>query len=605
MRLLNTKKIREDFFRVFFILSDRYRIVTQRMNGLLGLVFTVCSTIFLALFIFHMGFDRADQLHLNFNKNYRILFLLLYISKFTPLLLRMPTRKWVFWFFEGIVFATTTLILTANYFIESKSGLWGFLSGTKPLAIATLILIFSEFSRLVKRINNLNIPPALLFALSFLVIIFLGTGLLLLPKAHNGPITALDALFTATSAVCVTGLTVVSTTSTFTFMGKAIILCLIQVGGLGIMAFTGFFGYVFTGKASFHDRFVLRDLLSGESLGNLFRTLTQIMLITFLTEMAGAFIIYVNLDGDWQPKLFFSVFHSVSAFCNAGFSTLPNGLNTPWVQQNYSIQVTILLLIVLGGIGFPVLLSVYRYFKSLMITLWGLLFRRRVPVCRLSDINARIVLGTSILLIAGGAAMYYLLEDNHSLTGLSPLRKVMVALFGSVSARTAGFNIVDITAWGYPTIFVMIMLMWIGASPGSTGGGIKTTTFTLALLSCINFIRGNHRLDINRREIGFDTIKRVLVVVFLSVIIISAFYLLLLITEPGKNPIHLLFEVVSAFGTVGLTLVDTSTLSEFGKLIIILAMYIGRIGPLTLLTGLFITQKVRYYRYPSQELIIN
>jgi Trk-type K+ transport system membrane component len=151
----------------------------------------------------------------------------------------------------------------------------------------------------------------------------------------------------------------------------------------------------------------------------------------------------------------------------------------------------------------------------------------------------------------------------------------------------------------------MIMLMWIGASPGSTGGGIKTTTFTVALLSCINFIRGNHQLEISRREIGLDTIKRVLVVVFLSVIIISAFYLLLLITEPGKNPIHLLFEVVSAFGTVGLTLVDTSTLSEFGKLIIILAMYIGRIGPLTLLTGLFITQRVRYYRYPSHELIIN
>jgi potassium uptake TrkH family protein len=542
---------------------------------------------------------------LNFYKNYRVLFLLLCISKFTPLLLRIPTRKWVFWLFEGIVFVTTALVLTANYFTEGKSGLWGLLSGTQPLAIATLILIFSEFSRLVKRVNNLNIPPALLFALSFLVIIIVGTGLLLLPKAHYGQITALDALFTATSAVCVTGLTVVSTTSTFTFMGKAIILCLIQVGGLGIMAFTGFFGYVFTGKASFHDRFVLRDMLSGESLGNLFRTLTKIMLITFLTEMAGAFIIFVHLDGEWQHKLFFSVFHSVSAFCNAGFSTLPNGLNTPWVQHSYSIQVTILLLIVLGGIGFPVLLSVYRYSKSLMITLWSLLFSKRVPLCRLSDINARIVIGTSILLVIGGAAMYYLLEDNHSLNGLSPLRKVMVALFGSVSARTAGFNIVDITAWGYPTIFVMIMLMWIGASPGSTGGGIKTTTFTVALLSCINFIRGNHQLEISRREIGLDTIKRVLVVVFLSVIIISAFYLLLLITEPGKNPIHLLFEVVSAFGTVGLTLVDTSTLSEFGKLIIILAMYIGRIGPLTLLTGLFITQRVRYYRYPSHELIIN
>ena len=181
----------------------------------------------------------------------------------------------------------------------------------------------------------------------------------------------------------------------------------------------------------------------------------------------------------------------------------------------------------------------------------------------------------------------------------------MTSFFGSVSARTAGFNMVDITEWSYPTIFLMIFLMWVGASPGSTGGGIKTTTFAVALKASYDFIRGRQIVEIGNRQIGTETLTRVLVVVLLSLVVIFSGFFILLITDPGKNPVHLLFESFSAFGTVGLSITNTSTLSSSGKILIMMMMFIGRLGPLTVLMGLFVSDKKRYYSYPKQDLVIN
>jgi Trk-type K+ transport system membrane component len=215
------------------------------------------------------------------------------------------------------------------------------------------------------------------------------------------------------------------------------------------------------------------------------------------------------------------------------------------------------------------------------------------------------VLTTTIALLVTGTAIYYLLEKDSSLSGLTPYQQVVTAFFGSVSARTAGFNIVDISLWTYPTVFIMIFLMWVGASPGSTGGGIKTTTFAVAIRAAVNFVRGRNNLEIRHREIGSGTILRVTVVIILSIVIIFSGFLGLLIFEPSKNPVHLLFESFSAFGTVGLSLVNTATLNENSKWIIIFLMFIGRIGPVTLLTGIFISQRKKYYKFPVQDIIIN
>jgi Trk-type K+ transport system membrane component len=341
-------------------------------------------------------------------------------------------------------------------------------------------------------------------------------------------------------------------------------------------------------------------------MGNLFKVLTKIIILTFLTEIVGALIIFSAIDQDSSEKVLFSVFHAVSAFCNAGFSTLSDGLFSVSVKSNYIVQVSVALLIILGGIGFPVLVSVYSYFKHFIISLMRKVRGRQIPVVpEQKNVSGRIVLFMTLFLIFAGSFLYYVFESKNSMNGMDFSHKIIVSFFGSISARTAGFNITDISLWGYPTVFLMVVLMWIGASPGSTGGGIKTTTFAIALRSVWNNIRGRAQLVIGNREISGGTLVRVLSIILLSIMIIATGFFCLLITEPGKNPVHLIFESVSAFSTVGLSLADTSSFSQSGKIIVILLMFVGRVGPLTLMTGFLISHHKKYARYPEIDIIIN
>ena len=428
----------------------------------------------------------------------------------------------------------------------------------------------------------------------------------MMPKAHHGNLTYLDSLFTSVSAVCVTGLIVVDTSTVFTTLGKSILLCLIQTGGLGIMTFTGFFGYVFTSSSSFRDRLLLKELFSVESMNNLLKLLAKIIMFTFLLEGIGAAIIYGSLGDDIPDKLLFSVFHSVSAFCNAGFSTLSMNLGAQEIVINYTLQITVAVLIILGGIGFPVLLGLYSNIKHLAAVITRRIQGRINPIKpEHRNVPARIAVSTTIILIIAGAVFYYLLESPASMKDMDNGRKIMVSLFGSISARTAGFNITDISVWGNPTIFLMIFLMWIGASPGSTGGGIKTTTFALAFRTAWNYLRGRDALIIGNREISNRTVSRVLTIIFLSLSVITTGFAIMLLSEPGKDPVKLFFECFSAFGTVGLSLADTTTFTDTGKIVDIFLMFIGRVGPLTLLSGMLASSKVRYAGYPGIDIVIN
>jgi len=341
-------------------------------------------------------------------------------------------------------------------------------------------------------------------------------------------------------------------------------------------------------------------------MNNLFSLLIKIVLLTFLTEIIGALIIFGSLDPDYSNRVFFSLFHAVSAFCNAGFSTLSDNLFFAGIRNNYGIQISVAMLIILGGLGFPVLLKVYSYLKHLFIVLTRRVLRKRIPaIPGQRNVSVRIVIFMTVFLILAGTGLYYLFETENSLSGMDKTRKSLVSFFGSVSARTAGCNVTYISMLGYPTVFLMILLMWIGASPGSTGGGIKTTTFIIALRSAWNNIRGRDQLIIGNREISSSTVIRVLSIIFLSILMITTGFFCLLLSEPGKNPIHLLFECVSAFSTVGLSLADTSSFSQTGKIVVILLMFIGRVGPLTLLTGLMVSYHKRYSRYPEIDIIIN
>jgi trk system potassium uptake protein len=601
------RRLRANYYKRIFLMQDFLKDFARNLVSAMNLIFLITSLFFFGLAVYQVGFELEDVLSSRFFGLHKVIFLILFFSKYIPEILKFKKRKLIGWIYEGTLFVVSFIIL-----IPILSSLGNEVVGTVKLSrfvilfIISLSLILSELYKLTKLIDSIRVAPSLLFAASFLLIIFVGSGLLMLPRAHTGPITYLDAMFTSASAVCVTGLTVVDTATTFTMLGKIIIICLIQIGGLGIMAFTGFFSYAFTGSVSFKDRLLLKDIVSADTLNDIFRLITKIILLTFLTEAIAAFIIYVNVDDFVGNRVLFAVFHSVSAFCNAGFSTLSSGLASPEIHGNYWVISTISMLIIMGGIGFPVLIMAYKYLKQVLLRLFFLSKRNSLPAKMISrNIGNTLAINTTLILIVVGAIFYYLFEKSSGMVGLSATDKFVEAFFGSVSARTAGFNMIDITKWTYPTIFFMIFLMWIGASPGSTGGGIKTTTFAVAALAAYNFIHGRNQIKIKYSVIGNDTISRVLVVIALSIVVIFIGFMGLLISDPLKNPVHLLFECVSAFATVGLSIVGTSTISGVGQIIIICLMFVGRVGPLALLTGMFVSHRIDYGKYPEQNLTIN
>jgi len=598
---------REQRFKLLFKAGDLLRSSVVWMVKVSRVTFTITLILFFISFLFYIGFPTSEDNLKRLISIFRILFLILFFSKFFPELLSFRNKTPLSLVFELIVFLISGCVFLSNFgIVTSNKPLWAFFYGNIPMISAMFIISISEISEFARAVSSINIPPALLFSSSFLIIIFIGSGLLMLPRAHNIPLTFLDSLFTAVSAVCVTGLIVVDTATAFTPLGKVIIICLIQIGGLGIMTFTGFFSFIFTSGSSFRDRLLLKEIFSSQSLDNLFKLLSKIILWTFFTEIAGAIIIYYSLGVDSENKILFAVFHSVSAFCNAGFSTLSDGLFSAGIRNNYPIQLAIAFLIILGGIGFPVLLKIYSFFKQIIVYLIRKILRKRIySIHHQMNISGRMAVLMTFILIIAGTCFYYLFESGNSISSLSNGEKIIVSFFGSVSARTAGFSIVDITRWSYPTIFLMIVLMWIGASPGSTGGGIKTTTFAIAFRSAVNSIKGRQHLKIGNREISSSTITRVLAIIFLSLLIIISGFFCLLISEPTKDPAHLLFESVSAFSTVGLSMAKTSTFSHTGKVVLIFLMFIGRVGPLTLLTGFFLSNKVKYSRYPEIEIVIN
>lgn len=601
-------KIKEKFFRWFFLASDRYKVFIDLVNRLCSFFFLITLFLVILCFLFYIGFNYSPDTLEGLRSAFRISFLILFLSKYIPQLLYFKADISISLFFRALILIFNLGVFLINFnLIKHDKAFWLIFYGNTPIIVAIFLIVVSEISGLLKILSTIKIPSALIFSSSFLLIILIGSGLLLLPKAHIGQLFYIDALFTAVSAVCVTGLVVADTATVFTMLGKIIIISLIQIGGLGIMTFTGFFGYIFTSSGStFRDRLLLKEIFSSESLSNLFNLLAKIILLTFLTEIAGAVIIYLSLDRQMEDKLLFSIFHSISAFCNAGFSTLSEGLFSPVVRFNNAVHISVAVLIVLGGIGFPVLVRVYSYFKHLIISLIRRAHRSRIPVKpERRDISARLAITMTVILILAGTVLYFILEYDTSLKGIENNQKIITAFFGSISARTAGFNIMDISLWSYPTVFLMITLMWIGASPGSTGGGIKTITFALAFRTVWNKLRGYDNLRLGNREIGSNTITRVLSIIFLSIIIITTGFFALLLSEPAKNPVHLLFESVSAFSTVGLSLANTGSFSEAGKIIIILLMFIGRVGPLTLFTGLLLSYHKRYSKYPELEIIIN
>lgn len=463
------------------------------------------------------------------------------------------------------------------------------------------LLIFGiEIGKAGRFIDKIHIGPAGLLAISFVFLILTGGGLLMLPEMTVKGISLLDAMFTSTSACCVTGLVVVDTATCFTLKGKSIIMLLIQIGGLNIISFATLFATFYKNSTGVRMQSLIKDMVSSDQLSNTKSLIQRVFLFSMFIELIGAILLFITWPVEAKfhglgEKIYFSVFHSVSAFNNAGFALFTDNLYDIAVRHAYNLQLVISALIFLGGIGFVVLEDIFG-FKALM--------ERRRMRWKKYNFHTRIALNTSFILIIAGAVVFFLVETRNTISGYGLYGSVVSSIFQSVSCRTAGFNSVNFATLSTPVLIFMIFLMFIGASPGSTGGGIKTTTFSVILRSAISTIRGKKNVEISKHTISSDTIgKAYSIALFsLSLIFISTFFLS--ITEPNTDFLKLLFEEISAFGTVGLSTGITSSLSEAGKLIIILTMYIGRIGTLTL--ALALTKRIVYtkYRYAQVNVLI-
>ncbi len=458
-----------------------------------------------------------------------------------------------------------------------------------------------------------NINPAIILVTTFLFLITIGTLLLMLPKARmqNSPDGSElrapfeVALFTATSASCVTGLVVEPTGTYWSRTGQVIILFLFQVGGLGIMTCGAFFAVLAGRNIPIKESATLNEVLESDQLGNLRQILLAIITMTFLCEFAGA----VFISGLWSDlplsdQIFYTVFHAVSAFCNAGFSLTENsfvGMSTRW-----QVWLVITSLIVIGSLGFAVLYNLALFFRSRIGTIeWKPLFNLRRDRVRLS-ITSRIVLITSAVLLLTGFMVYFLLESTSGEINNLPLtQRLADSWFQSVTFRTAGFNTTDHGSMQPATKLFAIGLMFIGASPGSTGGGVKTVCFALTVLSLISILRGRQRVEIWGRTISNVLVKRAFTIMVLGIVVVmSTTFLLVFFEQNEARFLDHLFEATSAFATVGVSTGITADLSLPSKYVVIVTMFLGRIGPLTLLVALAGRMKDARYEYPVERVTL-
>jgi trk system potassium uptake protein len=503
------------------------------------------------------------------------------------------------------------IVILSFHFKGYHSNLFDLSTYNLLVYLAIFVVFFREFSALQFEFKKVALNPAQIFVLSFLSIIIAGSFLLLLPNATHTRISLIDALFTSTSAVCVTGLIVVDTGSFFTEFGQIIIAVLIQIGGLGIMTFASYFSYFFRGGSSYENQLILRDITNAEKISEVFSVLKKILIVTILIEGIGAILIFYSLDSAIVPslgdKLFFAIFHAISGFCNAGFSTLPNSFYESAFQFNYPLHIIVATLFIIGGLGFPIVFNLFRFAKSKLKAAINLVLSRKqkIIIPRIINVNTRIVLLTSLILTVLGTVAFLILEYNNTLLEHNLFGKIVTSFFGSVTTRTAGFNTVDTSALNLHTILIVMFLMWVGASPASTGGGIKTSTLAVAILNTFSIARGKTKLEIYNREIPRTSIDRAFAIIVLSIMVISVSILLISFFDSDKGMLNISFECVSAYSTVGLSRGITSNLSSASKLILILTMFIGRVSMLTLLIALYKKVSTGSYRYPSENILIN
>ncbi|MBE0649865.1 MAG: ATPase [Bacteroidales bacterium] len=543
-------------------------LIDQRIIG-----YSLTFFVFRYLIYIFYDFHPVDFLRKNRMEGIVLLFFIIYVS--------FPK------FFNSLIFEPIF-----NDIVESHSHIL--------FQVYFISIFIVELGKSGPKLTALNLRPTSLLILSFMVLIGAGTGLLMLPEmTTTGHISFLDSLFTSTSASCVTGLIVVDTATFFTLKGKLIIMLLIQLGGINIISFATFFVTFSKSHGNIKYQSLIKDFLSADRLSDTKHLLRSIVLFSLLSEAIGTVLIYFSWGNfhfsSWHEQMFDSLFHAISAFNNAGFSTFSNNLFESGIRNLYAIQIVVILLIFFGGFGFMAMEDIFSWSR--------IKERRKMPWKRL-NISTKVTLYMSLSLITLGAIIFYLLEKNTLFAGENPFQIAVTSIFQSVTTRTAGFNTVDISTLKTPVLIMFIFLMFVGAGSGSTGGGIKVTTFAVIVKSALATIKGEKHVVFYKRTVPFSAIDRAYSIALFSITIIFVSAFLLSITEPNVGFLKLLFEEFSAFGTVGLSTGITPLLSSAGKTIIITSMFVGRIGSLTLAMALSTRVLSTNFKYAESSIIV-
>lgn len=441
--------------------------------------------------------------------------------------------------------------------------------------------------------KNMKMNGMQVLALGFLAIILLGALILSLPiSSANGEVTSfIDSLFTSTSAVCVTGLVTVDTGTHWNLFGQIIIMLLIEVGGLGFMSFTTLIAIILGKKITLRDRLALQNSMNTFDIHGIVKMVRYILIFTISVQLVGAALFATQFIPEYGPLrgAFYGIFHSISAFCNAGFDVFGNGVSMTTHNTNGVVILVASALIIIGGLGF---------------TVWSELYSIK-NIKRLSLHSKVVILITSILVI-GGATLMFLFEHKNpnTMASLSLWDKITNSLFAATTPRTAGFNSIPTDGMTTAGQFLTILLMFVGGSPGSTAGGLKTTTMGILLFTVICVIKGREDTEIFMKKISKDIVYKSLTLVFIGLSLIITVTMILSYTEVGASFIELLYETVSAFTTAGLTLGLTPNLSIIGKVLIIIMMYLGRVGPLTVVLALTREKRDNGIKYPEGKILI-
>ena len=465
-----------------------------------------------------------------------------------------------------------------------------------------LIIVLVEIAKMSSSLGKYHLSPPILMVGSFLFLIAIGTILLKMPRMTVHGISFIDALFTATSASCITGLAVVSTPETFTFKGQVVILMLIQLGGMSILSFATFFStFLSRSMVGLRYQYMIRDMMSADRLSDSVGLLRSIVLTTFIIEAAGAAFLFTYWKSTGffiadKQNLFFSIFYTVSAFNNGGFVLIDDSLLNLGVPGSYFPQVVIMSLVFLGGIGFVTIRDFfsYRYIRERNKYRWKSLMPQ-----------TKIVLYVTFAIIIIGSILFFLLEYDNTLRDIDgPGDKVFTTVFQIVTCRTSGFNVLDLNAMHVSTIILILVAIFIGGSPSSTGGGIKTTSLFIVIKSVMATIKGKRNIEFDHKSISPSLVEKAITIMMMSAAFILISCFLITVVQPDVQLLHALFESSSAFTTCGLSTGECANWNWMAKLILTVNMYCGRIGTLTLAFALTRHKKESPHQYPDLYIMI-